>query len=110
MRVLIAAVAVAMLAGCVSVSDLEKNGPALQSTTSKSPRDYAKCLAPAWQDINEDTSSTETEYGYRLLLKIDMVGVPVLAKVSSQGPGALVKVYVRNSTWNSWVEAAKKCL
>lgn len=110
MRILIAALGVALLAGCVSVSDLEKSGPDLQSTSSKTPRDYARCLAPAWQDINEDASSTETEYGYRLLLKIDMVGVPVMAKVSAQGAGSLVKVYVRNGTWNKWVEEARKCL
>lgn len=112
MRILLAAViaATALMAGCVSVSDLEKSGPALRSASSKTPKDYAKCLAPAWQDINEDASSTETEYGYRLLLKIDMVGVPVMAKVSTQGTGSLVKVYVRNGTWNKWVEAARRCL
>jgi len=107
---LIGGMAAALLAGCVSVSDLEKGGPAFKSASSKSPRDYARCLAPAWQDLNEDVSSTETEYGYRLLLKIDMVGVPVMAKISAQGAGSSVNVYVRNGTWNKWIESAKKCL
>ncbi|WP_236185099.1 hypothetical protein [Pseudomonas protegens] len=110
MRILIAGVALALLSGCVSIADLEKTRPALQSASLKTPNAYAKCLAPAWQDMNEDVSSTETEYGYRLLLKIDMVGVPVMATIAGQGSGSLVKVYTRNSTWNAWVDVAKKCL
>lgn len=66
MRILIGAMAVAMLAGCVSPSDLESNDPSLQLVTAKSPKQYALCVFPKWQMARTDSSMVETETGYRL--------------------------------------------
>lgn len=110
MRILIGALGLALLAGCVSPADLEKKGPALDSLTQKSARDFSRCLAPKWQDLNPRVASTETESGYRVRLDIDMVGTPVMAIVDQQTEGARVRVYIRNSTWSNWASAARSCI
>ncbi|MDH0300620.1 MULTISPECIES: hypothetical protein [unclassified Pseudomonas] len=110
MRILIAALGLALLAGCVSPADLEGKGPTLEALTSKSPRDFSRCLTPKWQDLNSRVASTETEIGYRIRLDIDMVGTPVMAIVESRTGGAKVRVYTRNSTWSEWVQVARSCI
>lgn len=112
MRILIGAVAVAVavLAGCVSPSDLKESGPSLETKTAKSPRDYSRCLTPKWQDLNSNVAATETERGYTIKLNIDMVGTPAMAVVDEAATGATVRVYVRNSTWSKWVDVARTCL
>jgi uncharacterized lipoprotein YajG len=66
MRVLIGVVAMALLAGCVSPTDLESNDPTVRATTSKDPKRYALCVFPKWQASRTDSSMVETETGYRL--------------------------------------------
>ncbi len=109
MRILIGALGVALLAGCVSTEDLVQQGPAEVIATAKAPRDYAKCLTPKWQDLNPRTVATETEDGYRIRLDIDMVGTPVMALVSESTNGATARIYVRNGTWAKWVRVARSC-
>ena len=111
MRFLIIAAAL-VLASCSSIAGLEQSGPTLESHTAKSPREYARCLTPAWQDINSSVTSTETERGYRLLLNVEWIGVPVMATVDGSESGATVKVYLM-STWkgaSGWESAARRCL
>ncbi|MDN7144102.1 hypothetical protein KC131_25995 [Pseudomonas sp. JQ170] len=110
MRILIGTVGLAFLAGCVSTSDLEEKGPALDVTSTKSAKDYSRCLTPKWQDLNARVASTETESGYRIRLDIDMVGTPVMALVNDSAEGAGVRVFTRNSTWSNWVNEARSCL
>ncbi|MBF8646884.1 MULTISPECIES: hypothetical protein [Pseudomonas] len=110
MRILIGAIGLALLAGCVSPADLEEKGPVLDSLTQKSARDYSKCLTPKWQDLNARVASTEIESGYRIRLDIDMVGTPVMALVEEAAGGAKVRVYIRNSTWSNWVSVARSCI
>lgn len=110
MRVLICALGLGLLAGCVSPSDLVEHGPAFESHTPKTARDFSKCLAPKWQDMSSGVVSTETETGYRIRLDIDMVGTPVMAIVQSQTAGAKVSIYTRNSTWSKWVKVARTCI
>ncbi len=110
MRILVGCVALVMLAGCVSPADLEKNGPALEAITDKSPRSFSRCLTPKWQDLNSRVASTETESGYRIRLDIDMVGTPVMAIVEEQVEGAKVRAYIRNSTWSEWIKVARSCI
>ncbi|MCE6983702.1 hypothetical protein EI534_41415, partial [Pseudomonas frederiksbergensis] len=65
MRILIGAVAVAVLAGCVSTADLEQNKPSITASTAKDPKRYALCVFPKWQASRTDASMAETEDGYR---------------------------------------------
>ncbi len=103
-------VAMALLAGCVSPSDLKEGGPSLETKTAKSPRDYSRCLTPKWQDLNSNVVATETESGYSIKLNIDMVGTPAMAVVDEAAGGATVRIYVRNGTWSKWVDVARTCL
>ena len=68
MRILIGVMAVLILAGCVSPSDLKTNKPTLSSVTSKEPKQYALCVLPRWQDARSEASMSETESGYRLVV------------------------------------------
>ncbi|MEF9901141.1 MAG: hypothetical protein RR736_24020 [Pseudomonas sp.] len=110
MRILISVLGLVLLAGCVSPSDLKESGPSLEAKTAKAPRDYSRCLTPKWQDLNSNVAATETESGYSIKLNIDMVGTPAMAVVDEAAGGATVRVYVRNGTWNKWVDVARTCL
>ena len=110
MRVLICAVGLVVLSGCVSSADLQEKGPVLDSHTPKSARDFSKCLTPKWQDLNSGVASTETETGYRIRLDIDMVGTPVMSLVDGDASGARVRIFTRNGTWGKWVDVARSCL
>ncbi len=66
MRILIAGLGMALLAGCVSPADLEKNAPTVSADTAKEPKRYALCVFPKWQAARSDSSMAETENGYRL--------------------------------------------
>lgn len=110
MRILVGAVGLVLLAGCVSPADLEEAGPTLESRTEKSARDYSRCLTPRWQDLNAGVTSTETESGYRIRLNIDMVGTPAMALVDEGAEGTKVRVYTRNNTWSKWVAVARSCI
>jgi uncharacterized protein YceK len=112
MRILIGAVAVALLAGCSSVSSLEDGAPELVASTTKTPAKYAKCLMPKWQEINAATTSTETETGYRLLLNVDFVGAAALADIDKAGAGSQVRIYKSSGIMGSgkWAETARSCL
>ena len=68
MRILIGVLAVLILAGCVSPSDLKTNKPTLSSVTKKEPKQYALCVLPRWQDARSEASLSETENGYRLVV------------------------------------------
>lgn len=66
MRVLIGALGMALLAGCVSPADLERNEPSINAVTKKDPKQYAFCVFPKWQAARTESSMVETENGYRL--------------------------------------------
>ncbi|QBF27446.1 hypothetical protein EXN22_17805 [Pseudomonas tructae] len=66
MRILVVAVGLVMLAGCVSTADLEQNKPSIAASTSKDPKRYALCVFPKWQASRTDASMAETEDDYRL--------------------------------------------
>ncbi|MBV7478192.1 hypothetical protein [Pseudomonas sp. PDM31] len=112
MKLIVGALAVALLAGCSSVSSLEGGEPELAASTTKAPAKYAKCLMPKWQEINAATTSTETETGYRLLLSVDFVGAAALANIDKAGTGSQVQIYKSSGIVGSgkWAEAARSCL
>jgi uncharacterized lipoprotein YajG len=114
MRILIGAVAVALLSGCVGPGDLAKNDPSIKVTTSKEPKAYALCVFPKWQNARTDSSMAKTETGYRLLVASNDMADELLDinKVSS---GSSVVLYQRMA-WSMMpgrqaVESAvKSCL
>lgn len=114
MRTFILAASVAMLAGCVSPSDLKNNTPTMQVKTTKSPRDYAICVFPKWQDARSEATMSETENGYRLVIGA-MNLTDELLEITKFGSGSSVSFYQRVA-WmpgvgRSAVEAAvKACL
>lgn len=66
MKLIVGALAIALLAGCVSPGDLEGNEPSIKTGTAKDPKKYALCVFPKWQSARTDSSMVETESGYRL--------------------------------------------
>ena len=112
MKLFVGALAVALLAGCSSVSSLEAKAPAFSASTKKTPDRYAKCLMPKWQEINAATTSTETETGYRLLLNVDFVGAAALANIDRDGDGSRIRIYKSDAIMGdgNWVDSARSCL
>jgi hypothetical protein len=94
MRVLIGVVAMALLAGCVSPTDLESNDPTARATTSKDPKRYALCVFPKWQDARSDASMSETESGYRLLVANSNMADELL-DIRKSATGSTVTLYQR---------------
>jgi hypothetical protein len=114
MRILIAAVAVAMLAGCVSPSDLESNKASISATTKKDPKQYALCVFPKWQSSRTDSSMVETETGYRLWVASNNMADELL-DISRSSSGSTV-ILRQRMAWSampgrSGIESAvRKCL
>lgn len=67
MRILIGALAVALLAGCSSPADLMSSPPEVTVTTTKSPKSFALCVFPQWQEQSSTAVMSETDNGYRLV-------------------------------------------
>jgi outer membrane biogenesis lipoprotein LolB len=96
MRILVAALAVALLAGCTTPSDLRNTDPVFTASTLKSPKQYALCVLPKWQDLNAGASMSETETGYRLILANPGVGqTDEVLEVSRTQKGSMVKHFQR---------------
>lgn len=94
MRILIAGLAVALLAGCVSPSDLKGNSPTTKAVTKKSPREYALCVFPQWQDARSEATMSETPNGYRLVIAA-MNLTDELLEVAKTETGSSVVFYQR---------------
>lgn len=94
MRILIAAVAVAMLAGCSTPGDLKKGEASIKASTSKSPKQYALCVFPRWQDARSGAAMSETERGYRLTVSTDMT-TDELLEINKSASGSSVSLYQR---------------
>ncbi|HCT08608.1 MAG TPA: hypothetical protein DIW86_24875 [Pseudomonas sp.] len=96
MRILIAAVAVAMLAGCTTPSDLLKGEPALSANTKKSPKAFALCVYPTWQDYRTSSIMSETADGYRLIAGSDVNSqTDDVLDIKRTSSGSVVKLYQR---------------
>ncbi len=93
-RTLICAVGLALLVGCVSPSDLKGNSPTTKAVTKKSPKDYALCVFPQWQDARSEATMSEHLNGYRLVIAA-MNLTDELLEVSKTDTGSLVVFYQR---------------
>lgn len=94
MRLFVGAVAVALLAGCVSPGDLESKDPSISASTSKDPKRYALCVLPRWQDARSDVTMSETEHGYRLIAATNNMTDELLS-IRKTSKGTAVKLYQR---------------
>lgn len=94
MRIFIVAFGIAVLAGCVGPGDLLKNDPSLTLQTTKSPKQYALCVFPKWQDARTDSSMVETEAGYRLLVASNNMADELL-EIRKTSTGTTVTLYQR---------------
>ncbi|MGR4042902.1 hypothetical protein FW796_26290 [Pseudomonas sp. 910_21] len=113
MRILIGLAAALTLSGCVGPGDLERNDPSLRLSSSKDPRSYALCVFPKWQNARNDSSMSETESGYRLV--VASVMADELLEIRKTSSGSDVTLYQRMA-WaampgRSAIESAvKSCL
>lgn len=96
MRILIAAVAVAMLAGCTTPGDLKAGKATISASSSKTPKQYALCVMPKWQDARSGATMTETSTGYRLIVATDSTAEELL-EVNRSSNGSSVALYQRLS-------------
>lgn len=114
MRTLMILMAMVVLAGCVSPSDLEKNDPSITTATKKDPKRYALCVFPKWQSERTDSSMVETEAGYRLWVASNNMADELL-EIKKTSTGSSVTLHQRMA-WSampgrSGIESAvKSCL
>lgn len=114
MRLFVGAVAVALLAGCVSPGELESKDPSISARTGKDPKRYALCVLPRWQDARSDVTMSETEHGYRLIAATNNMTDELLS-IRKTSKGSAVKLYQRMA-WapgygrSDMEQAVKSCL
>jgi len=96
MRILIAAVAVAVLAGCTTPGDLKSGKATISASSNKAPKQYALCVMPKWQDARSGATMTETSTGYRLIVATDSTAEELL-EVNRSSNGSSVALYQRLS-------------
>ncbi|PMY37306.1 hypothetical protein C1Y35_19660 [Pseudomonas sp. GW456-L14] len=94
MKFFVGAVAVALLAGCSSPSDLMSSNPAVTVTSAKTPKALALCVFPQWQEHSSSATMTETATGYRLVNGFAQQTDDVL-DVRSTKSGSVAKLYQR---------------
>ncbi|MBH8611225.1 hypothetical protein I4N56_009905 [Pseudomonas mohnii] len=114
MKLIVGALAVALLAGCSSPGDLKNNDPTISASSTKSAKKYALCVFPRWQEQRSTSTMSETESGYRLVVATDMMTDEVL-EVSNSDTGSKVALYQRMPWSKMWgrgaLEAAvRECL
>ncbi|PYY88084.1 hypothetical protein DNK59_10545 [Pseudomonas sp. TKO26] len=99
MRILIGVVALALLAGCSTPSDLMAGNPVSIHISTKKPKDIALCVYPAWQDYRSTSVMSETQNGYRIIAGTDSGQTDDVLNIelAQQGSGSIVKLYQRAS-------------
>ncbi|AVD82706.1 hypothetical protein C4Q28_11350 [Pseudomonas sp. SWI6] len=96
MRFLIGAVGLVLLVGCTTPGDLLKNSPTIQAETSKTPKAYALCVLPGWQEHQAGATMNETLTGYRLISSAESIGqTNELLEITQSPRGSEVRLYQR---------------
>lgn len=115
MRILIGALAVALLAGCTTPSDLLAGKPELRVWSTKAPKEIAVCVFPAWQDYRASSVISETVNGYRIVAGSGHNGqTDDLLDIEKAKTGSAVALYQR-AAWSQIGrdgirDALNKCL
>nr|WP_236534968.1 hypothetical protein [Pseudomonas tremae] len=100
MRILIGALAVALLAGCSTPSDLMAEKPQMTAISTKAPKAIALCVYPAWQDYRSSSVMSETVSGYRIVAGSEMNRqTDDVLNIEKAGIGSIVKLYQR-AAWS----------
>lgn len=112
--VAILAASALLSAGCYSPGTLVQKGPTFSASTGKTPKNYALCVFPQWQESRPDATLSETETGYRLISGNDMNTNEIL-NISKTASGSAVKFYQRayldfGSGKESALRSTKACL
>lgn len=96
MRILIGALGLALLGGCTTPGDLLKSNPTIMAETSKSPKEYAMCVLPGWQEHQAGATMNETLTGYRLTSSAESIGqTNELLEIKQTAHGSQVRLYQR---------------
>lgn len=115
-KVLIAALALAV-SGCASgVKDVKQSTPIASFTSSKSPDEFAACVANKWQERDPRLTSMKVPDGVRITIKAfgmsDAV-VALLDALSTEKGGTSAEV--RSKMWSdrvasSYLADAQSCI
>lgn len=73
-----------------------QGAPELSATTKKSPKAYALCVYPSWQDYRSSSVMSETTDGYRIVAGSEMNGqTDDVLDIKRSSSGSSVKLYQR---------------
>ncbi|CAH0126177.1 MULTISPECIES: hypothetical protein [Pseudomonas] len=92
MRMLIAGVAVAALAGCSLPASLVPGEPNVSKYSDKAPKEYAGCVLPLWRQEIAGTTQTAISNGYRITAPSVITADEILDIVKSKD-GSRVSLY-----------------
>jgi len=96
MKALLLAMGLGLLAGCTTPGDLLKGSPTIVAETSKSPKAYALCVLPEWQEHQAGATMNETLTGYRLVSSAESIGqTNELLEIKKTAHGSEVRLYQR---------------
>ncbi|MBH3372862.1 hypothetical protein EGJ22_06845 [Pseudomonas sp. p99-361] len=115
MNSVVTIVALILLAGCTTPGDLLKSTPTIVSETSKTPKAYALCVLPEWQEHQAGVTMNETLTGYRLISSAESIGqTNELLEIKQTTHGSEVKLYQRmpgiSIGRSKIMSSVKKCL
>lgn len=107
MRILITALAVAMLPGCASVGDTRSNPALLVLQSSKQPKQAAECIRDAWQNtsvLGASVGGVLQSSGERYSVLAPDVQAPLHLVDITPTPGGSRISYHFYRTWQSPLE------
>lgn len=116
MRILIAAVAVAMLAGCMAptMNEARQDGPYKVLTSKKTDAALAKCVHYEWQNqsIFGGTPGATLQPGREAGFTVFTEGSQYFVDIQPNGSGSEAKYYVVVGNWiaNKRLTALQDCL
>jgi len=110
MRTALAALALISLTACATKHN--DAGVALAASTSKSPQDYAACLAPKWQAFVPTATSVQTGTGWTISAPAQFTEEKAIATADVDGAATKVSVWLPTE-WagtTAWTNMARACL
>ncbi|CAI8993749.1 MULTISPECIES: hypothetical protein [Pseudomonas] len=111
MRMLIGGMLLVALAGCSLPASLVPGEPNVSKTSNKTPKDYAACVLPLWQQDVAKTSQTAISNGYRITAP-SIVTADEILDVVKYKDGSRVSLY-QGPPWaksGSLRKAVRDCL
>lgn len=92
MRMLMGGVVMASLAGCSLPASLVPGEPNVNKFSEKTPKEYAACVLPAWQQEIPGTKQSAISNGYRITAPSIITADEILDIVKSRD-GSRVSLY-----------------